>query len=195
VELGGLYFAPLLGSPDAIANEKAQRDYTWLRSRQYYFFMQAIYGLLMVLGFLAWLRDQTRHMLLWITVFACGFIFTVFLVGLRLPFSFNFAIGWLQPMLSLRDIALWFLQLYLLKLDENKRLARFTRIIAIISILSASIDWSDPAITAPEQLADAVLIAIFTILELYPLVPVGFALRKRLDLTRCWWPSPPSSPA
>ncbi|HZL68514.1 MAG TPA: hypothetical protein VFC29_14425, partial [Candidatus Limnocylindrales bacterium] len=163
-------------------------DYTWLRSRQYYFGMQSIYGLVMVLGLLIWLRNRSQHVLLWIAVFCGCPLASMILVGLRLPFSYNFAIGWLQPVLSLRDIALWFLLLYLLKLDENPRLAHVTRILAIVSIISTSldgaltmVDWSNPAFTAPAQLADAILTAVFTILEMYPLVLVGFALRKRLD--------------
>ena len=187
-QLGGLNFAPMIGSPESIGATKTEQDYTWLRSRQYYFGMQSIYGLVMVLGLLIWLRNRSQHVLLWIAVFCGCPLASMILVGLRLPFSYNFAIGWLQPVLSLRDIALWFLLLYLLKLDGNPRLAHVTRILAIVSIISTSldgaltmVDWSNPAFTAPAQLADAILTAVFTILEMYPLVLVGFALRKRLD--------------
>jgi hypothetical protein len=190
-QLGGLNFAPIVGSPAAIAANKTEQDYTWLRSRQYYFGIQSIYGLVMLLGLLAWFRNRSQKVLLWIAVFAGAPLLVMILTGLRFPWSFNFAIGWLQPILSLNDIALWFLLLYLLKLDESPRLVRLTRLIAAISILSASldgglvlIDWSNPAITAPAQLADGILTAVFTILELYPLVLVGFALRKRLDPAR-----------
>ena len=191
LELGGLNFVPLVGSPAAIANEKIQLDYLWLQGRQYYFFVQSIYGVLMVLGFAAWLRSRSQPVLLWIAVFAGGFILAMFLTGLRIPFSSDFSIGWLQPILSMRDIALWFLLLYLLKLDEVRNLKRLTQVIAVVSIFSASmdgalvlIDWSDPALTGPMQFVDGILTAVFTVLELYPLVLVGFALRKRLDATR-----------
>ena len=73
------------------------------------------------------------------------------LTGLRLPWSYNFALGWLQPVLSLQDIGLWFLLLYLLKLNENSLLAYATRTLAIISFIATSLDglltfvnWNNP---------------------------------------------------
>jgi len=190
-EVGGFYAAPIIGSPAAIAAEKAARDYNWLRSRQYYFGMQCVYALVMLLALLAWLRNRSERVLLWIGVFAGAPLVAMFLVGLRLPLSFDLALGWLQPVLSLQDIGLWFLLLYLLRLNENASLTRLTRLFAIVSFSAASLDgvltlfdWSNPAITLWAQLADAVLTAVFTILEMYPLVLVGFALRKRLDSAR-----------
>ncbi|MGA7856427.1 MAG: GGDEF domain-containing protein, partial [Terracidiphilus sp.] len=56
-QLGGLHAAPVIGSPSAIAAQKAELDYAWLRSRQYYFGLQSLYGLVMLLSVLAWLRD------------------------------------------------------------------------------------------------------------------------------------------
>lgn len=190
-EIGGLYAPPIIGSPTAITGHKAQLDYAWLRSRQYYFAMQALYGLVAVLGLLAWFRNRSQRVLLWIAVFSGAQLASMFLVGLRLPWSFNVALGWLQPVLSSADIGLWFLLLYLLKLDESTRLARFTRILAMISIISTTldgmltlVDWSNPGFTVWAQLADAALTAVFTILEMYPLVLVAFALRKKLDSAR-----------
>jgi hypothetical protein len=189
--LGGFTAAPIAGSPAAISAAKTESDYTWLRSRQYYFGMQSLNGLVMLLGLLAWFRNRSERVLLWIGVFCGAPLAALVLTGLHIPWSFNFAMGWLQPVLSLQDIGLWFLLLYLLKLDDYRPLARLTRIIAVISITAASLDglltafdWSNPAITVWAQLADAALTAVFTILEMYPLVLVAFALRKRLDSAR-----------
>ncbi|MGA7859312.1 MAG: PP2C family protein-serine/threonine phosphatase, partial [Terracidiphilus sp.] len=190
-QLGGLHVAPVIGSPSAIAAQKAELDYAWLRSRQYYFGLQSLYGLVMLLSVLAWLRDRSQRVLLWMAVFSGASVVTLLLVGLRLPLSFNFAMGWLQPALGLHDIGLWFLLLYLLKLDEHPRLARLTRQLAIISVVSTSLDglitlldWSNPLIGPWVQTADGILTAIFTAAEAYPLVLVAYALRKRLDSTR-----------
>ena len=189
--LGGLYAAPLVGSPTAIAAQKAELDYGWLRSRQYYFGLESLNALVMVLSLLAWLRDRSKRVLLWMAVFSGASVLSLILVGLRIPFSFSFALGWLQPVLSLSDIGLWFLLLYLLKLDENPRLARLTRQLAIISIVATSLDglitlldWSNPLIAPWVQTADALFTVIFTAAEVYPLVLVGYALRKRLDPSR-----------
>jgi hypothetical protein len=189
-QLGGLNYAPLIGSPSAITALKAQSDYSWLRSRQYTFGLTSLYVLVALLGLLAWLRNRSQNVLLWLAVFCAAPPTSTFLVGLRLPFTYNFALGWLQPVLAIQDIGLWFLLLYLLKLNEVGWLYRLTRIIAIVSIVSASLDglltlndWSDPRITMWAQIADATLTLIFTVLEAYPLLLVGMALRKKLDLS------------
>ena len=190
-QLGGFYAPPLLGSPTAIAARKAELDFAWLRSRQYIFGLQALYGLVMLLSLLAWLRKRDQPLLLWMAVFSFAPVAATILTGLRLPFSYNFALGWLQPVLSLQDVGLWFLLLYLLKLNENKKLTRATRLLAIISLAATSldglltlIDWTNSAITPWLQVGDAILTAIFTIAEAYPLVMIAFAIRKRLDHAR-----------
>jgi len=53
-------------------------------------------------------------------------------VGLRLPWSSALGQGLLQPAIMFQDISLWFLLLWLLKLEDNQRLVRFTRNAAII---------------------------------------------------------------
>ena len=190
-QLGGFYAAPQVGSPSAIAAQKAELDYSWLRSRQYNFGLQSLNALVMLLSLLAWFRHRSRRVFLWMAVFTGGSVISLILVGLRIPFSFSFALGWLQPVLSLSDIGLWFLLLYLLKLDENPRLARLTRQLAIISITATSLDglitlfdWSNPLLAPWVQTADAVLTVVFTAAEIYPLILVAYALRKRLDAAR-----------
>jgi hypothetical protein len=189
--LGGLYAAPILGSPADIAAQKAELDYTWMRSRQYYFGMQSLYALVMVLGLLAWFRNRSERVLLWISVFSGAPLIATVLVGLRLPLSYNFALGWLQPVLSLEDIGLWFLLLYLLKLDDNILLARMARSLAILSLCSTTLDglltlfdWSKPWLTSWVQLADGVLTLAFTATQLFPMLLIAYALRKRLDSAR-----------
>jgi hypothetical protein len=189
--LGGLAFVPLIGSPGGIAAAKAELDYAWLRSRQYRFGQQLLYGIVMLLSLIGWLRNRTQRALFWIAVFCGASVSILFLTDLHLPFSYRFAIGWLQPAQSLFDIALWFLLLHLFKLDTNQKLARFTRALAIVSFISNSLDgllnasdWTSPLFAPWIVQADAVLTAVYTISEMYPLVLVALALRKRLDVTR-----------
>ncbi|MDE3186890.1 MAG: SpoIIE family protein phosphatase [Acidobacteriota bacterium] len=190
-KLGGLYAAPIVGSPAAIAGLKAELDYTWLRSRQYDFGLNSLYFLVMVLSLLAWMRNRSQRVVLWMAVFSGAPVLITLLVGLRIPFSFNFALGWLQPVLALADISLWFVLLYLLKLDESSTFAHLTRLLAISSICATSLDglltmldWSNPLIAPWVQATDGVLTVVFTLAEAYPLVLVAAALRKRLDATR-----------
>ena len=190
-DLGGFSAPPILGSPAAIAAVKAQMDYTWLRSRQYYFGLHALNGLVMLLSLLAWLRNRSEKVLLAMAAFSGSSLASLFLVGLRIPFSFDFALGWLQPVLSVADIGLWFLLLYLLKLEDRPRIARFTRTLAWVSFVATSldgllsaVDWTNPLFAPWVAPADGILTAIFTIAEMYPLVLVAFALRKKLDSAR-----------
>ncbi len=190
-KLGGLHGAPLMGSPAAIAAQKAELDYAWLRSRQYAFGLLSLNALVMVLSLLAWLRDRSERLLLWMAVFSFAPLGVLVLTGLRLPWSYGVALGWLQPILSLQDISLWFLLLYLLKLNENHLLAYTTRTLAIISFIATSLDgalsmldWSNPLLAPWVQGADGALTAIFTVAEAFPLVLIAFAIRKRLDPAR-----------
>lgn len=188
---GGLTYTPSLGSLSAITEEKATLDYNWLRSRQYFFGLQSLYALVMLLSLAAWLRDRSQHVLLAMATFSSAPFFSLFLVGLRLPLSYNIALGWLQPVLSLKDIGLWFLLLYLLQLDGNPRLARATRMLAIVNIGVSSLDglltlfdWSNPMLASWAQLADGSLTAIFMVTQMYPWVLLAFGIRKRLDSAR-----------
>jgi Stage II sporulation protein E (SpoIIE) len=190
-KLGGLRAAPVIGNPASIAAQKAELDYAWLRSRQYSFGLLSLYALVMVLSLLAWLRDRSQRLFFWMAVFSFAPLGVLVLTGLRLPWSYNFALGCLQPVLSMQDIGLWFLLLYLLKLNENHLLAYTTRTLAIISFIATSLDgvlslldWSNPIVTPWVQGADGALTAIFTVAEAFPLVLIVFAIRKRLDPAR-----------
>jgi hypothetical protein len=190
-KLGGLRAAPVIGNSESIAAQKAELDYAWLRSRQYSFGLLSLYALVMVLSLLAWLRDRSQRLFFWMAVFSFAPLGVLVLTGLRLPWSYNFALGCLQPVLSMQDIGLWFLLLYLLKLNENPLLTYTTRTLAIISFIATSLDgvlslldWSNPLVTPWAQGADGALTAIFTVAEAFPLVLIVFAIRKRLDPAR-----------
>ncbi len=189
-EAGGLNMAPLAGSAAAIADFKGTIDYDWLRSRLFTFAVDLIYLLIGVLGLLAWLRNRSQRVLLWMSLWAFSGLLAVIVAGLRLPMSVALSSGLVQPILSLSDIAIWYLLLYLLELDRHPFLPRWTRILAYISIFSGGLDgllifldWSGPHVTLL-QIADALLTVPFTLVEAYPLVLIGYALKKRLDTAR-----------
>jgi serine phosphatase RsbU (regulator of sigma subunit) len=188
---GGFAAMPKVGSLDVVTSEKAALDYSWLRGRQYTFGLQLLYAVLTILSLLAWLRNRSQRVLLAMALFAGSPVIVTFLVGLRLPIPYNIALGWLQPVLGLHDIGLWFLMLYLLELDSNPRFTRLTRNLAILNLIATSadgllamFDWSRPWLSGWVQWADAFLTAIFTIVQAYPLVLVIAAVRKRLDSPR-----------
>jgi hypothetical protein len=191
-ELGGFTAPPIAGSRDAIAALKAVGDYRWMRSRQFVWGVDFLSLLVVVLALFTWLRDRTQWVLFWIAGFFLGPLGVTFFLGLRIPWSFNFAIGMSQPFFGLTDISLWFVLIYLLDLHENGRLVRFARFLGILNIVVTSIDgmlsipvgvsnWATQV-----ELADAICTGIFTTCEAFALVLVAVAViqRKRLELSR-----------
>ncbi|HET6205703.1 MAG TPA: GGDEF domain-containing protein, partial [Terracidiphilus sp.] len=183
-KLGGLHEAPVIGAPAAIAAHKAELDYAWLRGQQFYIVVHALAGLVMILGLFAWIRHRSQPVLLWIAVFSGAEAGRMILTGLRLSIPYNTALGLLQPCLGLEDVGLWFLLLYLLCLEQNPRLVRWTRILAGVTIASFSLDgallligWGNSRLNPWLQGADAALTSVFTAVEFYPLVLVILAMR------------------
>jgi Stage II sporulation protein E (SpoIIE) len=188
--LGGPRSNPLIGSSEAVAAHKEGLDHRWLASHQYDFALDLLYGLVALLSFLAWFRNRDQKLLFWVSMYSLEPLLAQTLVAFRIPFSYVFSLGVLQPLISIGDISLWFLLLYLLQLDDRPRLLRWTRTLSIISLIAASLDglltiW---AFDLPNpiwfQIPDAIFTLIFTSLEAFPLLLIALALRKRLDAAR-----------
>ena len=60
---GRLGPAPIVGSGDAVSAALGEIDHEWLRGRQFYFDLNLLYGLLGILGFLAWMRNRRQKLL------------------------------------------------------------------------------------------------------------------------------------
>jgi hypothetical protein len=187
---GGLEAVPLAGSPDAIAAHKDQHDYFFLRNRQYFFALDLLYGIVFVLAMLSWLLDRKQKLSFWISLFALAPVLQTLLFGIHLPLAFRWTMGLAQPTFALQDAALWFLLLYLLKLDNRPALVKWTRALACVSIVSTCLDgvltmfnWSGSHVHLL-QMGDGLLTAVFTVVEVYPLILIPFAFGKRLDLSR-----------
>jgi hypothetical protein len=190
-EVGGLSAPPLVGDTKAIAAAKAQSDYQWLRSRQFTFGVTSLYGLVALLGILAWLRNRQQYALLGVSAYSFARVAIVVLAQLRLPISAMTALGWLQIAICMQDLGLWYLLLYLFGLNRSPRIVRWTRILAVADAVSFGLDgilslcdWSSPFFAPWVQAADGILTVIPTVVEIYPLVLIAIALRRRLDATR-----------
>jgi Stage II sporulation protein E (SpoIIE) len=188
---GGFYQTPILGNPNVIAKYLAGVRYRQLRGNQYSYALQSIYALLMVLGFVGWLRHRSQRVLLWMAVFCLGDIGMALLGFFHNWLDFNTGYFWEQIWISVRDIGLWYLLLWLLDLHGNRRLARLTAVLAWINFLAGVLDgllvfldMGNPATARLAQIADAVLTVPLVGLSIYALVLVGFAARKKLDRSR-----------
>jgi len=191
-ELGGFEGLPVVGSPEGIANLKADTDFRWLRARQIDFALTALYLLVAVTSLLTWLRDRKQWLLFWMAGYSLSPAIAQMLTGLRLPLSGAWAQGLLQPVFMVQDVSLWFVLLWLLKLQEDRRMQRFTQIAAMVFCMAFTLDgvvevfwgWYAPRAL---QIIDGALTAIFTPLELVPIVVVIVAVRKRSQLDSARW--------
>ncbi len=189
-DVGGLYTTPLVGNVDTIAALKTRSDYRWLEARQFTFGLDTLYGLVALLGLLGWWRNRSQRAIFWMSLFAGSHVLATVIDGLRLPMSFELALGILQPVLALQDVALWFLLLYLLELENHRFLPRLTKVLAWIAIASGSLDGLlsafDPSASTHRfvQGADFVFTVITTLIQTFPLLLIPFAFRKRLGAAR-----------
>lgn len=189
---GGFEAAPLIGSPESIAQARGQLDFEWLRHQQFRFALTILYALVMTLSLAAWLRNREQWLVFWMALFSACLVSELFLGGLRLHVSNAILTCLTQIEISLRDISLWFLLLWILKLQSNRRLVVLTRKAALISIIAATMDgiaillYPAPLNKSALQLADAILTPFAIFFELLPLMIVGYAFlhEKRLDSAR-----------
>jgi len=191
-QIGGFEAVPLLGSAPDVAAAKAVGDYQWMRSRQLSFGVLFLYVLVAVLGFAAWLRDRKEWISFWMAAFCFSPAMNAFLGGLRLPIPYPLVVGGEQPMFAIWDISLWFLLLWLLQLRNEGRLVRWVRVAAIVDMAASLLDGllNLPSLAThwqmQTQIADGVLTALVTVLEVIPILLLIRALvrRRRLGAER-----------
>jgi hypothetical protein len=193
---GGFTAAPFIGGPQAIGAIKAASDYEWLRRSQLAFALDSLYCLVAFIGLLIWLRDRRQMLLLWMAGFSGSVLLIDFLRELRIPFSFVNALGLSAPLFGVLSISIWYVLILLLALDEIPKLMRVVRILAIVEITAFSLDGllvlCVPFFLARNmfltvQWTDAVLTAIFTMLQALPLVLVAIAVLRPRRLAPERW--------
>jgi diguanylate cyclase (GGDEF)-like protein len=192
-ERGGFDAAPLIGSPEAIATAKAAYEFQWLRSRQLHFGANLLCAVIAFLSFLLWLRAPSRWVLFWTTGFALAQPAILVLVNAHLGWPYSLAMGVSQLLCVVQDVSLWFLLLWLLPLHENRAICRFTRILACIYTVNATLDavlvavnWN-PQWSGFIQVFDAVLTSLTVLFEAFPLLLVGYALFRRKQFDSTGW--------
>ena len=186
---GGLVSIPQAGSAQAIENLVTAARYRWLQANQFALVLAVLSSIVGVLALLAWLRNRKRMMLLWLALaMVHPLVFTLIEIPGFMPFRLFYAL--IAAVVALNDVALWFLLIALLNLDDRAGLVRWTKICAIalvgLDLLDSSLqffDWSrGPAHLL--LLADIGITIPAILLELWGLVLVLSALRKRLDAAR-----------
>lgn len=188
-ESGGLYVPPVVGDPDTISlNERAL---TWNNVQQDLF----DYSLILLRAFIAvlcvvlWSRNRREQLFLWVGVFtitpvALGILQNLFFI----PISYELARFINQPLYVLSNISLWFLLVWLLQLNENPRVLRWTERLAWVTLAVGAADgllalfWGSATLWM--QWADGLLAAFILLSELLPFALIAIGLQRKLDVSR-----------
>jgi hypothetical protein len=185
---GGIYVPPLAGSPQAVTAELSALDHEWLASRQFYFDENLLYGILGILGLLAWLRDRSLKALFWTAIYALMQPVHVVFYNAHLGLPYHFVYGSDTVTNAAASVALWYLLLYLLGLEGRLRLRRWTFRLAVIDLSFALLEWFvtsrdwSTSLVLTWQIADAVLYFLITMASLFPLVLIANGIGKRVSL-------------
>jgi hypothetical protein len=187
---GGLIGMPQAGSLEGVKALIDQAAYNNLRGHLFEIGEKLVSCLVGLLALFAWLRNRQRRMLSWL---ALAMVFPAYdIVRFVVPPMNSFAAfyGVIGPMVTINDIASWFLLIYLLGLDDNDRLIRWTKILSVAGIVLALVDstmvWFDWTRLFPRffLIADVAATIPEVLLEFYIVVIFLFAIRKRQDAAR-----------
>jgi hypothetical protein len=190
--LGGLSDAPIVGDPDVIQLKKKDILSDYVRGDLFDYSLVLLRVFIGLLGVVLWYRNRAEQLFLWVAVFTVTpvpleIIRTLFLI----PIPYGIARFFNQPLYLLYAVSLWYLLVWLLNLHENKRLVKWTNRLAWTAMGASFIDgvlalfWGQwaPA-THWMQWANAIVTAVFLVLQLYPFVLVVLGFRHKLDISR-----------
>lgn len=189
---GGFEAAPLVGSPTAIAQLKGAHDFSWLQHSQFRFGLTSLYVLTALLSFIAWLRDRSQRLLLWVAAFTFVPLIELILNGLHLHVSGIWLTFFIQISIQLREVAQWYLLVYLLQLHDSQGVMRLLKTCAWTTLVAGALDGATGFIlTQLTQTQFAVLDAFLTAFllpcEAIPSGLVIYALVKRKRLNSGSW--------
>lgn len=189
--LGGLNGAPLLGDSDSIAALLAQVKAASSQQFLYEYTLMVLYGIVTLLSLLLWRRNRSARLFLWLAIFTATPVVLSVLQGvfpIQISISYGWGRGLNQPIYALNHVSLWFLLLYLLRLDDNRALTRWTQGLAICTLAAGVLDgalaffWGHAGFGM--QWADGVLTSVILVVGVFPFVLIAFGLRQRLELSR-----------
>jgi hypothetical protein len=190
-DVGGLIFVPQIGSAEAIAGLENTARYRAREAGQFVLSVGRGFGLFGCLALLAWLRNPRQMLPLWLSLAMVYPAVRPLLISGPDMAPFRVGYGLIGPLITLNDLALWFLLIHLLGLASHKRLVRWAWIIGLVSLCldltdSACIfsDWSSwpPGRFLSIDVGTTVPVVC---LEVWGLVIIFAAFGKRLD-TRRW---------
>jgi hypothetical protein len=188
-ESGGLYAPPILGDADTISLYENAVIWSDIRQDLFDYSLILLRLFIAALCVLLWTHARREQLFLWVGVFtvtpvALGILNNLFFI----PFSYNVARFINQPVYALSNIALWFLLLWLLKLNDRPKLRRLTIAVAWFTMAAGFADgclalfWGSATLWM--QWADGILAALILTAELYPFLLITLGLMRRNNTAR-----------
>jgi hypothetical protein len=189
-EEGGLVEVPRVGSAEAAAGLQIAAKYRNLQAGLFSLCLACIAGIVGVVALLLWLRNRNQQMLLWLSLAMAFPVASYLLLETSRAIPFRIAYGVIGPLIWIHDIAIWFLLVVLLGLQERRRLVRWTRMIALTGLALVLVDTVcqcfDWTVWPPHRflVIDVGTTLPVIYMELWGLALVFAAFGKRLDLAR-----------
>jgi serine phosphatase RsbU (regulator of sigma subunit) len=188
-DAGGLYTPPLVGAAESIGLHEDAAYWSYIREDLFDYSLLLLRGFVTLLCLVLWSRNRREQLFVWVAVFtitpvALDILQRLFLI----PFSYGVARSLNQPMYVLYHVSLWFLLIWLLRLNESTRIMRLTKVLALMTLVAGVLDgalaffWGSATLWM--QWADGLLTAFILVVEVFPFILIGLGLRRRLEPSR-----------
>lgn len=188
-DAGGLYQPPVVGDPDTISLFENEINWNLIQLELFEYALLLLRAFIAVLCFVLWVRNRREQLFIWVGAYTGAPIAMQVLQGLFLiPFSYAVARCINQPLYVLSNVSLWFLLVWLLQLNTNRRVMKWTRLVAWLAMAAGVADgllalfWGYAM--AGMQWANGLLTAFMLVAELLPMFLVAIGLRRKLDVSR-----------
>jgi hypothetical protein len=187
---GGILEAPRLGSMESLRNLEEARLYRQQQAGEFASTERRISAVLGLFALMLWLRNRRQLVPLWLGIALLFPAAEHAINASAARVSFRLGYSLIGPAVALNEMAIWFLLIALLGLENRKVLVRWTWILAgtalgldLVDTVCQCFDWT----TWPDHLflhIDVASTLPAVLVSMWGLVLVVAALRKRLDAAR-----------
>lgn len=188
-ESGGLYSPPLVGDPNTLARRENDILLGIVAGSLFDYALILLRAFVAVLCVILWFRNRQEQLFVWVGIFTIAPVGLQILQNLFLiPWTYEVARAINQPIYVLSNISLWYLLIWILRLNERPRIIKLTKIFAWVAMGAGVADgllalfWGSATVWM--QWADGIFCTAILVFEVYPLFLIAIGLRTKLDESR-----------
>ena len=188
-ESGGLATTPIVGDPDTVSLYERAVTWQYIQLELFEYSLMLLRLFIAALCIVLWSHNRREKFFIWVGIFTITPVALQVLQGMFLiPFPYGLARCINQPLYVVSNISLWFLLIWLLQLNERRKVVWWTRVFACLSILAGAADgvlalaWGSAAMKM--KWADGFLASIILLFEVVPFFLIAIGLRNRLGVSR-----------